>query len=465
MKVFKRVGTRRMYVLVPLALLIILAIAISGPITSGGAYGLGEPLPPPIPGFWPAPLPGPGSFNSIVLVSDVDALLATDANHGNAVNPNVHMIDVRSQFEYLADVCPMQIALGLPTYNVTNVGHPVWTWPDGTYEEAYSNPYWIGYHTTGPFAMENMRMQENPNFRDYMNALVADGQIKLNDTLIFVCQTGYRASWAGQIAANMGFTDVRVLHGGMLAWEDDWEADDGNYCDDLATDPSPDDNPDYTDTDPYTDDPAIPNCDPDNTPGPAARPKNTTLSAPWQYETSRLALVGAPVVWNGTEAHVFVKAEWLPPDNALSASIGSVYWASLSDYSAGLLTVDVGLTNNPPAPPGPMNYPAACGGAPPPDGSCEQVFQAAHGPAYNTQIVAAPATNGVAPVGLPANLGTIDPNLTGTAAVQFSVPSGVVFFQASVYAVCTDVPDPTAAYGAGNEWYGTYQYPGAAPTP
>ena len=138
MKVLKKVGTRRLFMLVPFALLIIFVIALSGPIASGGAYGLNEPLPPPVPGFTPAPLPGPGSFNSIVTVDTVDAALADNANHGNAVAPNVHIIDVRSSFEYLADVCPMQIALGLPLYTVTNVGHPVWNWPDSTHEEAIS---------------------------------------------------------------------------------------------------------------------------------------------------------------------------------------------------------------------------------------------------------------------------------------------------------------------------------------
>jgi rhodanese-related sulfurtransferase len=467
MKVIKRVGTRKFLVLVPLALLVVLVIAISGPITSGGAYGLGEPLPPPVPGFTPAPLPGPGSFNSIILVSDLDALLANDANHGNAVDPNVHIIDVRSNFEYLADVCPMQIALGLPLYTDTNTGHPVWNWPDSTYEEAISDPYWIGYHWAGvPYAsLWNLRMQENPNFRNYLDALEADGMIKKNDKLVFLCQTGYRASWAAQIAASMGYTDAEVLHGGMLAWEDDWEADDGNYCDDLPTDPSPDDAPGYTDADPYTDDPAIPNCDPDNTPGPAARPRSFTLSDPWQYDIARLSLVGAPAVWNGTEPHVGVKAEWLPGDFQLSPSFGGAYWASMSDYSSGLLSVDVGLTNNPPDPPGPMNYPASCGGAPPPGGSCEQINQAPHGTAYNAAIVYATATNGVAPTGLPAGIGNIDPNTTGMTTVVFSVPPGATFFRTNLFAVANDVPDPNAPMGPDNAWYFTYTYPGPPPTP
>jgi rhodanese-related sulfurtransferase len=470
MKVFKRVGARRLLVLAPLALLIILAIAISGPITSGGAYGLGEPLPPPVPGFTPAPLPGPGSFNSIILVSDLDALLANDANHGNTgTTPNVHIIDVRSNFEYLSDVCPMQIALGLPLYTDTNTGHPVWNWPDSTYEEAISDPYWIGYHWAGvPFAsLWNLRMQENPNFAHYLNALVADGMIKQNDKLVFLCQPGYRASWAAYEAAQMGFTDAEVLHGGMLAWEDDWEADDGLYCDDLPTDPSPDDAPGYTDTDPYTDDPLIPNCDPDNTPGPAARPRAFVMSAPWQYDTARLALVGAPVVWNGTEPHVGVKAEWLPPDNKLAPSTAGAFWASMADYTAGILSVNVKLTNTPPDPPGPMNYPAGCGGAPPPGGSCENVNQAPHGTAYSTTVVYADATNGVTPAvgALPAPAGDIAANGDGIAVVKYQVPSGVTFFRTNVYVTAYDVPDPNAPMGPDYAWYFTYTYPGPPPTP
>lgn len=457
MKVVTRVGKRRLLVLAPFALLIILVIAISGPVTSGGAYGLSEPLPPPVPGFTPAPLPGPGSFNSIVLVSDVDALLANNANHGNAIAPNVHIIDVRSSFEYLADVCPMQIALGLPLYTVTNVGHPVWSWPDGTHEEAISDPFWIGFHWDGvPYAsLWNIRMQENPNFGSYLEALVAEGTIKKNDKLIFLCQTGYRASWAGQRAASMGFTDVEVLHGGMLAWSDDWYADDGSYADNLPADPSPGDCPPAAA-------PAT-NCDPDNVPGPAARPKSTVLSAPWKYDTGRLALVGAPVVWNGTEPHVGVKAEWLPGDFQLAPSTAGAFWASYSDYTSGLLSVRLRLTSNPPAPPSPLNYPASCGGAPAPAGSCETVNQAPHGTAYNAMIVAAPSTNGVIATGLPAAIGNIDPNNTGQAIVKFSVPPGVSFFRTNMFAIANDLPDPNAPMGPDYAWYFTYTYPGPPP--
>ncbi|MHB1326372.1 MAG: rhodanese-like domain-containing protein [Thermoleophilia bacterium] len=466
MKVVKRVGSRRFLMLVPFALLIIFVVAMSGPIASGGAYGLSEPLPPPVPGFTPAPLPGPGSFNSIVTVAMVDALLADNANHGNAVAPNVHIIDVRSSFEYLADVCPMQIALGLPTYSVTNVGHPSWNWPDATHEEAMSDPYWIGFHWAGvPYAsLWNIRMQENPNFGSYLSALEAEGMIKKNDNLIFLCQTGYRASWAGQEAAGMGFTNVNVLHGGMLAWSDDWYADDGMYHDNLPSDPSPGDCP-----------AGLPggevNCDPDNTPGPAARPKSTVLSAPWQYDIARLGGMypGGSAYWNGTEPHVGVKPEWMPGDFQLAPSTAGALWASYADYEARLLTVNLKLTNNPPAPPSPLNYPSSCGGAPAPAGSCEQVYQAAHGTAYNSTIVNALATNGVtvATTGLgsvPALIGNIAANTAGTTAVKFHIPVDVGSFHTNVFATATDVPDPAAPMGPAYAWYFTYTYPGPPPT-
>lgn len=450
---------RNLLVMMPLVLIVILTMATSGPVSSGAADATYlPPVPPPVPGFWPAPTPP--AFAGLLTVGEVDALLADNNNHGHTDGtPNVHMIDVRSSFEYQADVCPMQIALGLPIYTVTNVGHPVWTWPDGTYEEAYADPYWIGFWWAGtPYAsMWNLRMEENPNFGQYLEALVAEGTIKKNDKLIFLCQTAYRASWAAAEATSLGFTDVNVMYGGMLAWEDDWYWDDNQYCDNLSTDPSPNDLGDGR------------NCDPDNTPGPNARSKTTILSDPYKYNPARLTAAGYTPYWNGTEPHVGVKPEWMigmgAGDFQLSARGGNVYWASLDDYTNRLLSVDFQIVNNPPAPPGPMNYPAACGGAPPPDGSCEQVYQDPHGTAYNSQIVAAPATNGVVATGLPALAGDIAPNAAGSLTIKFNVPEGVTFFRTYLYAVATDVPDPEAVYGTGNGWYGTYQYPGPAPTP
>lgn len=452
---------KHLLVLAPLVAIIVLLLATSGPFSSNAAatmYSL-PPLPPPVPGFTPAPLPGPGSFTEILTAAEVDVLLADNANHGNATAPNVHLIDVRSSFEYLADVCPMQIALGLPIYTTTNTGHPLWSWPDGTPEEAYSDPYWIGFHWGGvPYAdLWNIRMQENPNYRHYLEALVADGSIKKNDELIFVCQSGYRASWAAQVAASLGFTNAKVLYGGMLAWEDDWYTDGSPWQHaNLPGDPSPGDCPADG---PY----AGQNCDPDNIPGPLARPKTTVLSSPWKYETGRLGLVGAPVVWNGTEPHVGVKPEWLPGDFSLSVQTDNAFWASYADFLARDLSVRFSLSNNPPAPPNPLNYPAACGGAPAPAGSCEQVYQAAHGTAFNAQIVMAPSTNGVVASGLPAMAGSIGPSTAGSVNVKFNVPPGVASFKSNIYAVATDVPDPTAVYGAGMEWYGTYTYPGPPP--
>jgi len=464
MKVLKGARARRLCLLGSFALMVLFVIALSGPIASGSAYAPpGAAIPPPVTGFTPAPVPP--AFNTILTTHDVDALLANNANHGNAVAPNVHIIDVRSQFEYLADVCPMQIALGLPTYNVTNVGHPIWHWPDGTYEESYSDPYWIGFYWAGvPYAsLWNLRMEENPNFADYMNSLVADGTIKKNDKLVFLCQTGYRASWAAAEATTLGFTDTNVLYGGMLAWEDDWYPQyDGQtqVCANSASDPSPGDCP-YTAAD------GTPlNGDPDNIPGPNARPKSTVSVAPWAYETSRLTSAGYSPHWDGLEPHVGVKPEWMAGmgagDFVLTPSAKNAFWGSVSDYQAGQLSVTFGVRNDPPAPPNSMNYPAACGGAPAPAGSCEAVAQDPQGPAYNSQVVSAPATSGVVASGLPAAIGAIAPNQEGTVTVKFSVPAGVMFFRTNLFVTANDVADPTAPMGAANAWYFTYTYPGPA---
>ncbi|MBE0428726.1 MAG: rhodanese-like domain-containing protein [Thermoleophilia bacterium] len=459
--------TRTILVMAPLFLMVILMLASdSGLNGSAAASSYSLPLPPPpVPGFFPAPEPGPGSYAQLVTVYDVDALLADNGNKGR-----VHMIDVRSSFEYLADVCPMQIALGLPLYTETNVGHPVWNWPDGTYEEAYSNPYWIGFHWAGvPYAsLWNIRMQENPNFHGYMQALVADGSIDYDDTLILLCQTGYRAAWAGKEAAMMGFTDVRVLHGGMLAWSDDW------FDQDFVFRPSqdPENDPSPGDCSPDLQAQGYDNCDPDNVPGSDARPKTTVLTDPWKYSLDRLTAAGFTPYWNGAEPHVGVKPQWLPGDFNLSLSKTDVYWASYADYLDRMLSVELMLKNNAPDEPGPLNYPAACGGAPPPEGTCEQVNQAAHGTAYNAMFVAAAAGNGVTAATLPAMVGDLAPNASGSAVIKFNVPTGVSFFTLNPYAVATDVPDPgiyndgfhDVVYDQDISWYGTYAYPGPPPT-
>lgn len=467
---------RNLLVLAPLVLMIALFVAASGPISTGAAswaYTSLPSIPPPVPGFWAAPTPP--AFAQIDTTADVDALLANNANHGNTgTTPNVHLIDVRSSFEYINDVCPMQIALGLPLYTVTDVGHPVWNWPDGTHEEAYSDGYWIGFYWAGspigtpggsPF---NLRMEENPNYGQYLNALVADGSIKKNDKLIFVCETGYRASWAAAEATTLGFTDAEVLYGGMLAWEDDyWPQTLYDYnnpttdnCLNLSTDPTPGDC--ATDN--------TKGGEPQNVAGPNARAKTTTLSHPWEYDTTRLTNAGYTPYWDGTEPHVAVKPEWMDGmgagDFQLSPSEVSASWASLSDYSAGLLSVTFGMTNNAPAPPDSLNYPSACGGAPPPAGSCEQVYQNQWGPAYNSQIVEAPSTSGVTvATTLPATVGagTINTGATGDVTLKFNVPTGVTYFVTNLFATATDTPDPAATYGASNAWYGVYNYPGPKP--
>lgn len=496
MKVLKKAGARKVAILVPLALVVVFILATSVPYLSSiaGAYSPGDPVPPP--GPFPA-APVPPAFDGYVDRNELDAMLGDPANQGD-----IHLIDVRSSFEYLADVCPMQTALGMPTYDFTNVGHPVWNWGGGptdpavagpTYEEAYSNPYWIGFYFAGsPGVADNIRMIENPNFHDYTQGLVADGSIDMTDTIVVVCQTGYRASFAAMEMKAMGFTDVRVLYGGVLAWNDDWLMDDGMYCNNDPNDPDGD------------------GCDPDNIPGPAARATTTVLAAPWQYDTNRITAVGGTVYWNGTEPHVAVKPQWLPNgDFMLSYQNQGAYWENMTNYTARILSVDIGLRNNPPYDVTPdvwpagmhpyeilpfpydMNYADHCTGYGAPGSGCEPVLQSAHGNAYNAMVVAADATNGVtyaeaAPV--PAGTGTLAPNDTGVATLHYNVPMGVAGFRTTIYAMATDFPDPTATWPAGYNdpfhtpmmapifgtdaapwpatgmgWYGVYQYPSPAP--
>jgi hypothetical protein len=83
--------------------------------------------------------------------------------------------------------------------------------------------------------------------------------------------------------------------------------------------------------------------------------------------------------------------------------------------------------------------------------------------AYNGQIASAPATNGVIATGLPANVGNIAPNATGSTVVKYNVPPGVLFFRTNLYATATDVADPVAVYGAANAWASAYTYPTPPP--
>lgn len=507
----KAFRARNLLVLAPLALIVIFLLATSGPVSVGAAFVPSAAVPPPGP-FPPAPQPP--NFDGYVDMTDLNGLLANDANRGTT-----HLIDVRSSFEVVADVCPMQVALMMPVYPTTNTGHPVWNWPgpdgipgngDDVYEEAYTDNYWIGFYFAGGMDPMNIRMEENPNFHDYFAALMADGQIAPGDHLIIVCQTGYRASFAGMEIKAMsnaygwGMT-VDVLYGGMLAWSDDWYLDDTSYCDNLpaspdkwdpapGTDPSPDDyDPDYGwPSYGFPDDPGTVagsggNCDPDNAPGPAAKSKSSALVAPWAYDTARLALVAAPTIWNGTEPHVGVKAEWLGwaghGDFNLSVARTTAVWATYADYLAGLLSVNFNVTNNAPfdvtptpwvwGAPGPMNpngsplgYPlrmnyeryngtSPCGGAPIPDGACEPVQQAFHGTAYNTMILQSTATAGVVPTGAgsnpawPAMVGNVAALGTNGLTLQYTVPPGTPYFYTNLYAMATDVPDPTLGWPAG----------------
>ena len=107
---------------------------------------------------------------------------------------------------------------------------------------------------------------------------------------------------------------------------------------------------------------------------------------------------------------------------ALTLSQGLVYWGSLPDYEAGLLSVDFILGNNGP------------------------------GDAEDARLVYLSSSNGVTPyTGTPVILGNLSVTQSATTTVQYLVPPGVSFFRASTYVTCSDL--------AGAQ----YAFPGPAP--
>ena len=464
-------------VLAPLALMAALMFAFSG--SFGGAasaeyqYGCAawdQYEYPPISspwgsGYWDPPNPCQGdpwgmNFNPVTGEDPPDLpfdgyVKANDLKNGSTGllddlnnKGKVHIIDVRTPQEDNDGAAPCFYLFGLPAYTITNLGHPVWQWPDLTYEESFQVPFFNGFYFAGTSNKEdgvwlpkepwvwNARPTPNPNFIDigygsYMRALLDQGQVHADDTFVIMCQSGWRASFAATTIKNLPQfhnASVLVLYGGMLGWTDDY----------------------------------FPPNDHDNVAGPNALPTTQYVTgSPYKYDTARLALDAQPVMWNGSEPHVGVKPEWYAgfgaSDFKLSLDSSSAYWASYTDYHYRVLSVDYTIKNNPPltaaetdakysdaAQGGHWNYPEWCGGAPAPLGSCEPVAQTPHGPSYNTEIAQAQATNGVTALNLPATVGNgqIDPNLTGTGTVRYQIPAGVSAFSSYPMVMSNDVPDP-----------------------
>ena len=44
------------------------------------------------------------------------------------------------------------------------------------------------------------------------------GELDSNRPLVVVCRSGARSLWAAQQLAEIGFTDVKSMHGGLIAW-------------------------------------------------------------------------------------------------------------------------------------------------------------------------------------------------------------------------------------------------------
>lgn len=421
-------------------------------------------------------------------------LLQSQANKGR-----VHVIDVRVPQEDITGIAPCLTALGIPTYNETNLGHPIWQWPDGSWEESYFVPVFAGYSWAGTQRIEdgnvlpstnwarNVRPQPNPNFVDigagsYLRALVDQREITRDDTLVIMCQSGWRASFAATMIKNQGFKHVYVLYGGMLGWSDDY------YNDDLQS-----------------------TGDPDNVAGPAfdravnpeqggqcAAGKRCKYVPSWDqqqaavwslnptrdrftrytYNITRLVLDGQPPLWDGKEPHIGVTPEWLAGfgavDFKLKANpIQAAFWASEYDRTHGILTVTYSFKNaapdyvrdllDPASDTYKANFPEQCGGAPLPFGRCHPVLFDPWGPAFNTRVTGATASNGVTAIDFrlsSANIaGVVPPGGVGLATVKYLVPAGVTSFTTNPQVEATSVADAQKTlFGANMAFFFTHHY-------
>lgn len=446
-------------------------------------------------GTGPDDIPIDGYYTADDLINGSGTgLLQDQANKGK-----VHVLDVRVPQEDVTGIAPCLTALGIPTYNNTNLGHPIWQWPDGSWEESFFAPVFAGYSWAGTQRIENgqvlsnsywarnVRPQPNPNFVDigagsYLRALVDQQEISKDDTIVVMCQSGWRASFAATMIKNQGFKHVYVLYGGMLGWSDDY------YNDDFQS-----------------------TGDPDNTAGPAfdraVNPEQGDRCAPgkrckyvptydqqqaavwnplfmldrysrYTYNINRLVLDGQVPMWDGKETHIGVAPEWLAGFGAMdfrlkANPVQSAYWASDSDRQQGILTVTYSFRNEAPEYIGALldqnsdiykaNYTSECGGAPLPLGQCHPVLFDPWGPAQNARITSATATDGVMAVDLTGGaangIGIIPQGLSGSATVKYHVPAGVTSFRTNPQVEATNVADARMTmFGANMAFFFTYHY-------
>lgn len=552
---------RALLVIAPIVLIIAMLFAFSGPFNGAASaqYGGGDPYDPcwgengaiyspfginPETGndWWPAPnmcTADPWGVNDNPFADALDKNMGTELtikpdktidglptadevqawlSNGDPNNPNpgakVHIIDVRVAEEQFDGQAPCLTAIHLPTYPVTNSGHPIWKDDIGNWVESYHVPIFAGFYWAGTDIDEgswqaNIRPEPNPNYLalgyqdssgnnvtlgGYFQALKNQGEINDGDSFVVTCQTGWRGAYAATILKNHpSFKNSKVydLYGGFRGWNDasgsvdvpgpdsggvviDRDANDGNGQCANVTGADAKGNPvvDVNNSFP---------CDTNKRLRiiPTYEHVNSAAMDPmvndrWAYNVTRLAKDGQIVMWNGQETHVGQKPEWHTGfgagDFKLKLSANNARWA---DYSQRLLSVDYVIKNDPADYMGSkgnqLNYYDECGGAPAPEGNCYPVLHAPWGPAYNVKATGAKPDSGVTVAGVsspcaPDNpIGSycapVPPGGYGVVTVTYQVPTGVTSFEGNPVVTATDIPDPQRSFfGASFDWFFTYTY-------
>jgi rhodanese-related sulfurtransferase len=120
------------------------------------------------------------TFNQIVseALAEVPTISPVEAHQKMQTDPNTLVVDVRDAAEIpLTGIIPgaVAISLGALTYKADNEVPPEW---------------------------------RDPNLADRSRPIIT------------TCETGEMAALAGKLLKDMGFTNVRILKGGTVAWKD-----------------------------------------------------------------------------------------------------------------------------------------------------------------------------------------------------------------------------------------------------
>jgi rhodanese-related sulfurtransferase len=92
--------------------------------------------------------------------------------------------------------------------------------PDPTQGTGASGPWLLDVRTPGEFRALHVPGSTNIPLADLPGALTEVGRLAAGRPIVLVCQTGRRAATAREILERVGFADLRVLEGGVVAWSE-----------------------------------------------------------------------------------------------------------------------------------------------------------------------------------------------------------------------------------------------------